>query len=164
MKAPAGSPLWLTLGVTLSAASLMQACSSATLAGSPPVVAQCETPTGGDRLGPALVGQAYGMAMTPLPLNSVQFGSDAASRSMAVQNLYAARTPTNTVEVSARFVSCLDKPAMVLVRASFLRANSAPAEPPSAWKSVYLEPRATAVYSELSTSIDAAHYLIEVMR
>jgi hypothetical protein len=143
--------------------ALLQACAQP-LSGSPPVVASCETPTGGDRLGPALVGQPYGMAMTPLPLNSVQFGSDAASRSVAVQSLYAARTQTSTVEVSARFLSCQDKAATVLVRTSFLRANSAPAEPPSAWKSLYLEPRATAVYSELSTSIDAAHYLIEVRR
>ena len=160
MNALAHSPRPLLL----TAALLMQACAPAPLAGRPPVVAQCETPIGGERPGPALVGQAYGMAMTPLPLNSVQFGSDAASRSMAVQNLYAARTATSTVEVSARFLSCLDKPTTVLVRTSFLRENSAQAEPPSAWKAVYLEPRATAVYSEMSTSIDAAHYLIEVMR
>ena len=121
-------------------------------------------PTAGDRPGPALVGQGYGMTMTPLPLNSVQFSSKGLSRTMAVQSLYAARTPTNTVEVSARFLSCADKPATVMVRTSFMRASTAPAEAPSAWKTVYLQPRAIAMYSELSVSTDTAIYLIEVMQ
>jgi hypothetical protein len=129
-----------------------------------PIVVQCTTPVAPDRAGPALVGQAYGMAMTALPLNSVQFSAGDVARSLAVQNLYASRTLTNTVEISARFVSCLDSPSTILVRTSFLRANSAPAEPASAWKSVYLQPRGTAVYSESSVSLDAASYLIEVTK
>jgi hypothetical protein len=150
--------------LALLLALLLAGCARDRLDGSPPVVAQCDAPTGGDRPGPALVGQAYGMAMTPIPLNSVQFGSNDASRSLAVQSLHAVRTATGTVELSARFVSCLDTPTTVLVRTSFLRASTAPAEAPSAWRSVYLSPRATAIYSELSISLDAATYLIEIAK
>lgn len=130
--------------------------------GQPPVVVECKTPTAPDRPGPALVGQTYGMAMTPLPLNSVQFGSHEVARSMAVQNLFASRTSTDSVQVQVRFVSCLDRPTSVRVRTSFLRNDSSPAEAPSAWQLMFLQPRATALYSELSTSQDAERYLIEV--
>lgn len=129
------------------------------------VVASCLTPAStGARTGPALVGQTYGMAMSPLPLNSVQFGSIAVAQTAAVQSLFAARTAMNTVEVSVRFLSCMDAPTTILVRTSFLRRNTSPAETASAWKSVYLEPRTTAVYTELSTSTDVGSYLIEVTR
>jgi hypothetical protein len=130
--------------------------------GAPPVVVACSQPVNAVRSGPALVGQTYGMAMTPLPVNSVQFGSHAASNLLAVQSLFAERNPTDTVLVTARFVSCHDTPQVVRVRTSFLRASQAPAEAPTAWKQVYLEPRATAVYTEMSTATDVANYLLEV--
>lgn len=137
---------------------------SAGCASAPPVVVQCSTPMASDRLGAALVGQPYGMAMTPLPLNSVQFGSHDVSRALAIQNLYAERLPMELVQVSARFVSCGDEATSVRVRTSFMRASTAPSEPTSAWKTVYLEPRATVVYTENSTNRDAASYLIEIAR
>jgi len=100
--------------------------------------------------------------MTALPLNSVQFGSHAVASALAVQNLYASRTPNDTVQVVARLVSCTDQPSSVKIRTSFLKADTAPSEPPSAWKIVFLQPRSTAVYAELSTSHDTAAYLIEI--
>jgi hypothetical protein len=130
--------------------------------GTPPVVVSCAQPVNSVRSGPALVGQSYGLAMTPLPFNSVQFGSHSASNLLAVQSLYAERSAADTVQVTARFVSCQDAPQVIRVRTSFLRASQAPAEAPSAWKQVYLEPRATALYTELSTARDVANYLIEV--
>lgn len=135
-------------------------CATAT----PPVVARCSSQPETSRTGPALVGQAYGMAMTPLPLNSVQFGSAEAARSLAVQSLYAERSATDLVLISARLLSCSDVPASVRVRTAFLRSNTAPAEEPSAWRTVYLEPRATALYQESSTSRDAVSYLIEIAK
>ena len=135
-----------------------------TLPGAPPVVAQCTEPEVGNRPGPALVGQAYGMAMTPLPLNSVQFGALDIARSVAIQSLYASRTPTGTVQVAARLLSCADSPIVVRMRTSFQQASTAPSEPASAWHDVFLAPRATAVYTEMSTSVDAATYLVEISR
>lgn len=102
--------------------------------------------------------------MTALPLNSVQFGSSEVAHSVAIQSLFAERSSSDTVQVTARLVSCLDVPAAVRVRTSFLRASTAPAEPTSGWKTVYLEPRATALYTEFSTSRDAASYLVEIAR
>ena len=127
-----------------------------------PIVVACANPVHSTRPGPALVGQSYGMAMTPLPLNSVQFGSPEVARALAIQGLYAQRSPSDTVQVTARFVSCEGMPTSIRVRTAFLRADTAPAEPVSAWKKVYLEPRATAVYTEYSTARDVGHYLIEV--
>lgn len=133
-----------------------------TMPGSPPVVVECVQPASQSRAGPALVGQAYGMSMTPIPLNSVQFGSKSVAGQLAVQALFAERSATETVNVTVRFVSCQDTATSIRVRTSFLKASQAPAEPPSAWKTVHVEPRAIAVYSELSTSRDIASYIVEV--
>ena len=141
--------------------TLAVGCASSTIENSP-VVVQCGIPASSTRAGPALVGQTYGMAMSPMPLNSVQFSSVHVSRSLAVQSIYAERAPTDVVQISARFVSCSDTPMSVRVRTSFLRANTSPAEDPSAWKTVFLEPRATALYRENSISRDATSYLIEI--
>lgn len=149
---------------TLTVSLAFVALTFAGCASTPPVVVQCSTPIASDRTGAALVGQPYGMAMTPLPLNSVQFGSHDVARVLAIQNLYAERVPTDLVKVSVRFVSCGDEATSVRVRTSFMRANTAPSEPASAWKTVHLEPRATAVYTENSTNRDAASYLIEIAR
>ena len=150
---------WIAIGVV----AVLAGCQTPAME-APPMVVQCGVPASSSREGPALVGQMYGMSMTPLPLNSVQFGSIDASRTLAVQNLYAERAPTDVVVISVRFVSCVDTPTAVRVRTSFMRANTSPAEEPSAWKTVFLEPRATAVYRENSTSRDAASYLIEIAK
>ena len=147
--------------VVLAAATLA-AAGCALPPGQSPVVAQCGPVATAHPAGPALVGQPYGAAMTPIPLNSVQFGGADLANAMAVQNLYATRTATGTVQLNARFVSCLDVPASVLVRTSFMRTDTSPAEAPTPWKLVHLPPRATALYSELSASSDATVFLVEV--
>jgi hypothetical protein len=87
-----------------------QLAGCATPVETPPMVVRCGMPASSARPGPALVGQTYGMAMTPLPLNSVQFGTVEASQSLSVQNLYAERSSTDVVLLSVRLVSCLDTP------------------------------------------------------
>jgi hypothetical protein len=126
---------------------------------------QCQAPTGprpaGD--GPALVSQEYGTSSTPIPTNAVQFTHEGLARSVSVQALFAGRSDTGTVQVSARLVNCLDKPLVLRARTSFMQRSTAPAEPTSAWQNVFLSPRATAVYQEKSLSGDAvALYLIEL--
>ena|SRR5260221_565352 len=131
----------------------------------PPLVTQCKWPMGGDRTaGPALVGHEYGPQTSPIPLNSVQFSSVDAAKSLAVQNLFAARTPGNTTSVTARFISCSAVTVAVRVRTSFMDANQAPTEPASAWQTVFLQPHLIATYAENSTSRNVANYLIEIMR
>jgi hypothetical protein len=131
----------------------------------PPLVTQCRWPMKGDRTGgPALVGHEYGPQTTPIPLNSVQFSDRSAANSLAVQNLYAARTPANTTSVTARLISCSDSSLAVRVRTSFMDADQAPTEPASAWQTVILQPHLTATYAENSTSRNVANYLIEIIQ
>jgi hypothetical protein len=143
----------------LIAAALASACAAP---GDPPLVVECRAAESGNRTGPALVGTPYGQQHSPIPLDSVQFDSHSTAARVAVQSLYATRTPTDTVEVGARLVHCGDQAGSVRVRTSFLREDKAPAEPTSAWRTVYLQPRAIAHYQERSTSSAASRYVIEI--
>ena len=132
----------------------------------PALVTECRMPRNPrpDHSGaPALVGLEYGERASPIPLDSVQFSSMEAARSLSIQRLSAVRTPTNTVEVAARFVSCQNKAFAVRVRTSFMDASQAPTEQASAWQTVYLQPHLTAAYTERSLSTKVANYLIEIM-
>lgn len=148
--------------VTRITLGLLAACAGGCAVRHPPLVVQCGGIGGGNLVGAALVGQEYGLKATPIPLDSVQFSSWDTTKILSIQRLYASRTPTNTVSVTARFISCSDTPFNIRVRTSFVDANQIPTEPVSAWKAVSLQPRLTAVYSEYSTSRNAALYLIEV--
>lgn len=143
---------------SIAAAAILVGCAS-----KPPLVSKCLKQGHVGRPGPALVGLKYGTQATPIPLDSVQFSGWRTERSVSVQALYATRTPTNTAVVIARFVSCADAPISIRVRTSFLDADQAPAEPASAWQTVYLEPHLTATYTEKSVSAKASDYLIEIM-
>jgi hypothetical protein len=148
-----------SFGVILIALILFSGCA---IKGQPPLVVECEKPAKGDRPGPALVGMEYGMQATPIPLDSVQYGDHAASKSIAVQRIFAKRTPGDTVQITARFVSCSDEQVRLLVRTSFLDSDQSPAEPTSAWRTVILQPRTISNYVESSTSAAVSHYLIEI--
>jgi len=153
-----------SLAGVAAAALLVSVVGCAGPLASPPLVVECTPPpmAGGVRAGPALVGQQYGMQHSPLPVNSVQFNSQVTASQLAIQGLYASRTPTDTVELTMRLVSCIDAPQMVRIRTNFLRDNQAPAESVSAWREIWVPARATANYAELSTSRNAAAYLIEI--
>lgn len=121
------------------------------------------TPTVPVPKGPALVGQEYGMKLSPIPLDAVHFTDRGLVDTVAVQAIFAARNPTQTVQVTARVVNCTDGMLIVKARTSFMKANQAPSEPTSAWKTVYLQPRSTGVYSENSLgSSEVTNYLIEI--
>lgn len=111
--------------------------------------------------GPAIVSGVKG-AMTPIALNSVQIIDKNIAKKILPQAVFARRTDTGTLEVMARLINCTDYPQEVLVRTSFMDPDQFPAEPETAWQRVFLQPRSTAVYSEMSTSMDIGYYLIEV--
>lgn len=103
------------------------------------------------------------MAMTPIPLDAVQFTNKALAETVAIQAVVARRTPTDSVQVTSRFANCTDKAINMQVRTSFMDASQVPTEPVSAWRTVIVPPRATAVYQENSIGRGAVtHYLIEV--
>lgn len=113
---------------------------------------------------PALVANVP-RAMTPIDLNAVQFIDKSITRSMVVEGLFARRTETDTVAVTARFVNCTDRPLQILARSSFMDVTQAPTDPASAWTRVFLPPRGTGVYQEKSIGREQVqYYLIEISR
>ena len=130
----------------------------------PDAVVKCAVPAARPASkGPALVGEQYGMSMSAIPVDAVLFTDQAIANTVAVQALYAARTPTETVQVTARFVNCADHPVAVRARTSFMRASLAPSEPSSAWQTVIVRPRATSIYTENSMGrSEVSSYLIEI--
>jgi hypothetical protein len=143
-------------------------CASAILgmacAGKPPVVVECSGGNMGNAAtGPALVGQDYGARMIPIPLDAVQYTDKSIAKRVAVQSMYAQRNDANNVSVGARFVNCSNQSVALGVRTSFMDAKQRPTEASSAWKMVYVPPKATATYDEISVDRDRVqHYLIEV--
>nr|WP_314444503.1 hypothetical protein [uncultured Sphingomonas sp.] len=102
-------------------------------------------------------------SMTPIDVNAVQFTDRAMTRQVIVEGLFARRTPTNTVEVSARLVNCTDRPLQLLARSSFMDAVQYPVEAASAWTRVIIPARGTGLYREQSISQDeVGYYLIEL--
>jgi hypothetical protein len=147
------------LGISL----VLVACGMAGCAATETRTVECRVPGAKPlRPGAALVGQSYGMEMTPIPLDAVQFTDASLWERIAVQHLSAARSATDTVKVSARLVNCTDAPQVIGMRTSFMDEAQVPSEATSAWQTVHLSPRSTATYSEMSTSTKVRHYLLEV--
>jgi hypothetical protein len=154
-----------TLPLLLAACNASLPSMPAFLAGPPPQTVQCtvtRTARPADA-SPALVQQEYGASHTPIPVNAVSFTHEGLAAHVGVQALFAGRTDTGTVQVSARLVNCTDQAIVLRARTSFLLRSTAPAEPASAWQPVFLPARATTVYQERSLSMDGvASYLIEI--
>lgn len=112
--------------------------------------------------GPALVANVP-RSMTPIDLNAVQMTEKALTRQVVVEGLWAQRTEADTLLVTARFVNCGKKPLAIKARSSFMDSAQIPTEPASAWKTIFLPPRATGVYQERSIGMgNVAAYLIEL--
>jgi hypothetical protein len=112
--------------------------------------------------GPALVANVS-RAMTPIDLNAVLMTDKPVWKSVVVEGLFARRTETETLEVTARLVNCSKNPIVIQARASFMDEGQAPTEAPSVWKTIFISPLATGVYQERSigtTRVGA--YLIEL--
>jgi hypothetical protein len=102
-------------------------------------------------------------SMTSIDLNAVQFTDKALTREMVVEGLFARRTETDTVEVSARFVNCTGRQLIIRARSNFMDEVQYPVEPSSAWQRVIIQPYATGVYRERSMKRDEVkYYLIEI--
>lgn len=111
--------------------------------------------------GTALVANQYG-SISPIPLDAVQFTDRTLTRQVAAQSLHARRSPTNTVEISARFINCTDAPLVLGARTNFMDGTERAVEAPSAWKNVILQPRAMGDYQESSLTTQVEHYVVEL--
>lgn len=101
-------------------------------------------------------------SMTPIDLNAVLFTDKKLDRQVIVEGLFAQRTPVGGLRVMARLVNCTDKQLVVQARSNFMDANQLPTEAASAWRTLYLSPRATSVYVENSVGPQVGAYLIEL--
>lgn len=112
--------------------------------------------------GPALIAH-IASSMTPIDLNAVLFTDKKLARSAIVEGLFGQRTPVGGLHVTARLVNCTSVALVVQARSSFMDANQLPTEAASAWKTLYLSPRSTAVYEENSIGrAEVGAYLIEL--
>lgn len=152
----------LILAAALPALSLPLPLSVGGCAAPPPTaVVQCTPPQAAAPAGDALVALAYD-AMTPIPIDAVQFTNEAMAHQVVVQQLSARRTPTNTVQVVARLVNCTDVPIIVGSRVHFMDANHVPVEDVSVWQRVVLRPRAMGQLQESSMTRGVEHYVVEL--
>lgn len=112
--------------------------------------------------GPALVANVP-RSMTPIDLNAVQMTDRALWKSVIVEGLFARRTDTDTLEVTARFVNCTKQPIVIQARSNFMDEMQVPTENASVWKTIFISPLATAVYQERSiATTKIANYLVEL--
>lgn len=112
--------------------------------------------------GPALTSTVYG-SIKDIPADAVLMSDATLYRSVIVQQLSTQGTAGGTVQVNARLANCTGAGMSVRARTAFLDAGMAPAEPVSAWRTVFLPPGGMAVYQESSFSAGkAAHYYIEL--
>jgi hypothetical protein len=147
-------------GVILSTGLGLAACAPNQAIRQP--VVQCAFPNqAAPAPGRGLVAQEYG-AITPIPLDAVQFTNQRLSKQLAVQFLQARRTETNTVQVTARMINCTDSALVVGVRTNFMDKEQAPTEAETIWQNVILQPRSMGTYQESSLSKAVEFYVVEL--
>lgn len=84
-------------------------------------------------------------------LNSVSVLSPELSKVIGVQDVMTSRTGTGMAAVQTTVRNCSDVDVVLSVRTRF-SGDRGQSEPPSAWKTVFLPPRGTAVYGESAVS------------
>ncbi|MBC7495658.1 MAG: hypothetical protein H7243_00640 [Sphingomonadaceae bacterium] len=112
--------------------------------------------------GAALVANVPG-SMTPIDLNAVLMTDKKLTHQVVVEGLFAQRDDGGGLRVVARLVNCTSEALAVQARSNFMDANQLPTEAASAWRTIYLSPRATGTYEERALGGRAvAAYLIEL--
>ena len=135
----------LLIGLALAAAA-------APVAAAENRVITCDTwkaRAAGSAGGPALVANVPS-SMTPIDLNAVQYTDRKLGRRIIVEAVQAMRTPNQSLKVFVRFVNCKSQPITVQARTNFLDGNQMPTESASAWRTIFLSPRSTSGYEEIS--------------
>lgn len=131
-----------TLLVATALAMTLQGCATQS---TPPQIAGC------------LTWEQQRAAGSPLPVSVL---SPDLARVIGVARVTTGRTPAGMAQVQAQLHNCTDVDVVVLVRARF--EGGAQPEPASAWRTVFLPPRAVAAYSESSVSAAASQVAIDI--
>lgn len=125
-----------SLALALAAAALLAGC--ATTQSTPPTFAGCMT-WEQQRAG----GAAH--------LSAVSVLSPELAKVIGVQDVSTSRTGTGMAAVQTGIYNCTDVDVVLSVRTRFT-GDRGQSEPPSAWKTVFLAPRGSAVYGESAIS------------
>jgi hypothetical protein len=148
-----GLTMLLALGCSVSAAAAEN------------TLVRCETGrarAAGPSGGPALVANVPS-SMTPIDINAVLFTDKKLSKNVVVETVQAMRVPSQDLKIFARFVNCSKNNLTVQVRTNFLNANQGPAEPATPWRTLFLSPKATSGYEDISISgAKVSAFLIEL--
>lgn len=82
---------------------------------------------------------------------------------IAVEQQGARRNATGTLKVIAVLRNRTDLPQVLEARTSFFDSGYAPAEKPSAWTRIHMEPNGIGSYEESSLGVQSvAHYYVEI--
>lgn len=95
-------------------------------------------------------------------MNNVGLLDDELGSKIAVEMTNGKRTPSNTVEAWAQLRNRTDHPQQLECRVLWYFADESPAEEPTAWQRLFLDPNSFATCKGLSTRIDVEYYYIEV--
>jgi hypothetical protein len=127
-----------------AAAAVLSGC--ATTQTTPPTVAGCRT-------WEQQAGQPHLAAVSVL--------SPELAKVIGVQEVNATRTGTGMAAVQATVHNCSDVDVVLTVRTRF-SGERGQSEPPSAWKTVHLAPRAQAVYGESAISSLSSRMAVDI--
>lgn len=94
-------------------------------------------------------------------LASVSVLSPDLGKVIGVAELSALRTGTGLAAVQTTVYNCTDVDVVVQVRTRF-SGDRGQSEPPSAWKTVHLAPRAQAVYAESAVSMNTKRVAVDI--
>ena len=94
--------------------------------------------------------------------NSISITDEAITRKFYAPEPVSKRSPTGTMKVTARFFNCTDYPLQLDARTQFFGGDRQPAERVSAWKRIFLSPRADSYYEESSIAVDAQSFQIDL--
>ena len=95
-------------------------------------------------------------------MNNVGLLDDELGSKIAVEMTNAKRTPSSTVEAWAQLRNRTDHPQQLECRVLWYFADESPAEEPTAWQRLFLDPNSFETCKGLSTRIDVEYYYIEV--
>ncbi|WP_439594629.1 DUF1425 domain-containing protein [Falsiroseomonas sp.] len=106
---------------------------------------------------------AFPQSATAIDRRGVRMVDDA-NNLVHVEELRSGRRPNGSVEVAVRLLNCSAFPVQIEGAIQFLDAAGAQTEPPSVWKRVFLPPRSSRDFSEISTNARAAAFTIDIRR
>lgn len=96
-------------------------------------------------------------------LNNAGIIDDSLRYKIAVEATNSRRTATQTLEVWAELRNRTDYPLVLECRVRWYDKDRAPADEPSAWQRLFLDPNSIGVYRESSTKVhELAYYYIEI--